>query len=138
MCSGLCPGFSSTVAIFLEHNLVVIGLSNRSPIGMSKIYNKLGNVALGFEKEKVNTPTINKVNTLIVKGQLNKALKQYRTLLDKDGDLQIKATELNNLGYSYLQYQMYDKAINVFTFFTMVYPENANVYDSLGEAYVKR
>lgn len=135
MHSGLCPGFSSTVAIFLEHNLVVIGLSNRNPIDMSKMYNKLGNVALGFEKEIVNTPTINKLNALIVKGKLNEALKLYRTLLDKDDAHKIKATELNNLGYNYLQYQMNKKAIKVFTFFTMVYPENANAYDSLGEAY---
>ncbi|MCB0383240.1 MAG: serine hydrolase [Psychroserpens sp.] len=137
MHSGLCPGFSSTVAIFLEHNLIVIGLSNRNPIDMSKVYNILGNVALGFEKEEVNTPTIGKLNALIINGEFYEALKQYKALLNKDDALKIKAAELNNLGYGYLQYQMYDKAINVFTFFTMVYPENANAYDSLGEAYVR-
>ncbi|MBP93823.1 MAG: hypothetical protein CMC55_06880 [Flavobacteriaceae bacterium] len=136
MHSGLSPGFSSSVAIFLDHNLIVIGLSNQNPIDMSLVYNKLGNVALGFEEETVGTPTLNKLVDYIVMGNFDEAIKRYDNILKKDPNLKIKPKELNGLGYSYLQYLINEKAINVFTFFTMIYPENANAFDSLGEAYL--
>lgn len=136
MHSGLCPGFSSSVAIFLDHNLIVIGLSNQNPIDMSPIYNKLGNVALGFEKETVNAPTINKLVDYVIMGDFDEALERYGNILNKNPNLKIKPKELNGMGYNYLQYQMNEKAINVFTFFTMIYPENANAFDSLGRAYL--
>ena len=39
------------------------------------------------------------------------------------------------LGYTYLQKKDYENAIKIFTENVKRYPESANVYDSLGEAY---
>ncbi|WP_342084296.1 tetratricopeptide repeat protein [Dyadobacter sp. OTU695] len=46
-------------------------------------------------------------------------------------------SELNTLGYHLLRSARVDDAIKIFTLNTHVYPKSANVYDSLGEAYLK-
>jgi tetratricopeptide (TPR) repeat protein len=52
-------------------------------------------------------------------------------------DARARATEfeLNNYGYQLLGNQQYDKAIEVLALNTKKYPESANTWDSLGEAY---
>jgi hypothetical protein len=45
--------------------------------------------------------------------------------------------ETNTLGYTLLQENRYDDAIKVFKLNVRDYPKSANVYDSLGEAYLK-
>jgi predicted alpha/beta superfamily hydrolase len=44
---------------------------------------------------------------------------------------------VNEFGYQYLQTNNFDAAIKVFQFNTVQYPQSANVWDSLGEAYLK-
>jgi len=62
----------------------------------------------------------------------------YKTLTDKFG-YETKTPEyvINLLGYQYLGNKEFDKAIEVFKENVKRYPESANVYDSLGEAYEK-
>lgn len=45
------------------------------------------------------------------------------------------AAELNSLGYVLLAEKKFIQALNVFTVNSFIYPQNANVYDSLAEAY---
>jgi len=45
--------------------------------------------------------------------------------------------ELNNLGYQLLNEQRVEDAIKIFTLLTSEFPNSANAYDSLGEAYLK-
>lgn len=45
--------------------------------------------------------------------------------------------EFNQLGYRYLNEEKYEDAIAVFAMNVDMYPESWNVYDSLGEAYMK-
>jgi len=60
----------------------------------------------------------------------------YKMVSNRYG-IEIKTPELviNALGYRYLREQDYDKAVTVFKINVERYPESANVYDSLGEAY---
>ena len=45
---------------------------------------------------------------------------------------------LNRLGYSFLYEHLYDVAIFVFKENVKMFPESANAYDSLGEAYMRK
>ena len=57
---------------------------------------------------------------------------------NKDSDqFIVDENELNGLGYLFMAYNEYDKAITVFQMNTQAFPNSANVYDSLGEAYLK-
>ncbi|HMC00706.1 MAG TPA: hypothetical protein VKN14_06695 [Flavobacteriaceae bacterium] len=49
----------------------------------------------------------------------------------------IEEGELNRLGYELLRNDEHQDAIDVFKMNVSLYPESSNVYDSLGEAYLK-
>src|SRR6185369_1429820 len=68
------------------------------------------------------------------------AIKEYRTL--KAGaaaaEYDFAEPELNQLGYRLLQTNKVADAIEIFKLNVEVYPQYANVYDSLGEAYMTK
>ena len=76
-------------------------------------------------------------NNLALKGQiLNKLGKtdEYASLLDEASGM-ANTNQLNNLGYQMLASKDYDRALKYFKINVENNPTNANVYDSLGEAY---
>jgi tetratricopeptide (TPR) repeat protein len=61
--------------------------------------------------------------------------KKLQRLVSKMKPLCANANEFNTYGYVLLSQKNYAEAINIFRLNTLLYPENSNVYDSLGEAY---
>ncbi len=49
----------------------------------------------------------------------------------------LKEEEMNNVGYALLQQNKLNDALEVFNYNVELFPESANVYDSLGECYLK-
>ncbi|MBE2217585.1 MAG: serine hydrolase [Ignavibacteria bacterium] len=67
-----------------------------------------------------------------------KGLKEnLRPLIDSEG-MEYRAFHLNMFGYELMNAGELDKAIEVFTLNTELFPENPNVWDSLGEAYMNK
>ncbi len=62
---------------------------------------------------------------------------QFRTLLEEEG-MEYAAFHLNMFGYELLSAGELDKAIVVFNLNTELFPQNPNVWDSLGEAYMNK
>jgi len=59
----------------------------------------------------------------------------YTKISNKFGfDVQVPEGLINNLGYSALGDKKFDKAIEVFSYNVKMYPNSANVYDSLADA----
>lgn len=76
-------------------------------------------------------------NNLAIKGQiLNKLGKtsEYATLMDEAAGM-ANMNQLNNIGYQMLNAKDYKRAIKYFKMNVDNNPKNANVHDSLGEAY---
>lgn len=65
--------------------------------------------------------------------------KDWLAALKKDRTTRfdIDAGELNDVGYRLLNQNKVNEAIGVFIIQTQEFPENANAFDSLGEAYLK-
>ncbi|MDF1547475.1 MAG: alpha/beta hydrolase-fold protein [Bacteroidales bacterium] len=64
--------------------------------------------------------------------------EHYHAISSKYGfEVKTPENQINALGYNYLQNKDFDNAIMVFKENVKRYPESANVYDSLGEAYEK-
>jgi len=61
----------------------------------------------------------------------------YRNELDRFSMSLGAENDLNALGYRFLEENMVDMAIEVFMRNVRLHPQSANVYDSLGEAYMK-
>ena len=76
--------------------------------------------------------------TILEKG-IEAALDQYHALKDEQADsYSFAENELNMLGYQLMWREMMEEAIEIFKLNIQVYPQSANPYDSLGEAYMHR
>ena len=66
-----------------------------------------------------------------------KAIKKHFAHINKKykSDTAIPEARVNLLGYRLLARKKYDKAIEILKFNVELYPESANVYDSLGDAF---
>jgi tetratricopeptide (TPR) repeat protein len=67
---------------------------------------------------------------------LDKAIQQYQDLKETQPEkYDFGEQQLNHLGYALLNSKRIHEAIEIFKLNVGAYPEAANVYDSLGEAY---
>ncbi len=70
--------------------------------------------------------------------EFDKALEGYLAIKKRDSlDSSIDEKYLNSLGYKTLQEKNFELATAIFKINTALYPKSSNVYDSLGEAYMK-
>ncbi|MCU0461825.1 MAG: alpha/beta hydrolase-fold protein [Bacteroidales bacterium] len=69
---------------------------------------------------------------------IDKAVRNFKRAKDSgDNKLTCEENDLNTLGYTLLNRQMNAESIKVFKLALDIYPESANLYDSLGETYMK-
>lgn len=73
----------------------------------------------------------------IIQKDVNAAISQYKELKAGSPDTyNFKESQLNTLGYQLLQIGKNKEAIEILKLNVEVYPNSANVYDSMGEAYM--
>jgi len=71
--------------------------------------------------------------------EFDKALAGYLAIQKSDSlNAAIDEGSLNSLGYAALRKKEYENAINIFKINIALYPTSANVYDSLGDALIKK
>ena len=74
--------------------------------------------------------------TLSAKGVEAMIAEFHRLKSGTDPDLYVAESELNTFGYQLLRRRQVNEAIEVLKLNVEAYPQSANVYDSLGEAYM--
>lgn len=71
--------------------------------------------------------------------EYDKALAAFLLIQKKDSlSAIIRENKLNNLGYEFLRNNQLEDAIEVLKINAVLYPNSSNVFDSLGEAYLKK
>ena len=77
-------------------------------------------------------------STYLKNKEYDKALISYLAIKEKDSlHVFIYESNFNSLGYRQLREDNFTDAIEIFKINVALYPESANVYDSLAEAYFK-
>ena len=75
---------------------------------------------------------------LLMAGKFNEAIEGYRKIKkDSPNNVAVAEDRLNGLGYFLLRQKKVAEAIAFFKANVELYPQSANVYDSLGEAYME-
>lgn len=97
----------------------------------------LDNAAIRQRGDKMNKDEKTPLE-LILEGQFEKGLEAYKKAKTEDpANEQLSEGSVNGTGYALLGQKDFKKAIDVFRVNTILYPNSDNVYDSLGEAYLK-
>lgn len=76
-------------------------------------------------------------NSIGSKG-INEAVIEFNELSKHKDKYSIREGEINNIGYLMLKSNKLDESIEVFKLNVALFPNSFNVYDSLGEAYMKK
>jgi len=138
--SGGDTGFVSLLVLIPEKKIAVVMMSNYGRASLRVINNAALDIALGLKPEPVVIKTpIDKVlfKTISTEG-LEAAVKQYYELKKNQPQAyDFQERLLNILGYNLMGQGKRKEAIRVLQLNVEAYPESSNVYDSLGEAYMR-
>ena len=128
-------GFSSVIVRVPASRTLVVLLNNTggAPLGV------MTESVLGILHDKpyrpVAQPLVDLLRELISKSGLEIAVSRFKELRANRELYTFNESQMNALGYEYLQDNKVKEAIAVFQLNVEAYPNSSNVYDSLGEAY---
>ena len=134
-------GFSSIFYRDLNKKRCIVILSNMGEMGSNapvySIHKAILKILDGQQVEFPKIPISVKIKNMIDQKGIDFAIVQYNTLKTNfPAKYDFSERQLNQLGYFYLNKNRYKEAIPIFKLNTEVFPNSANVYDSLGEAYM--
>jgi tetratricopeptide (TPR) repeat protein len=76
---------------------------------------------------------------LLLAGKVSEALDGFRKIKrEKPDNVSVSESRLNNFGYVLMRQRKLTEAIEIFKLNVEFYPNEWNVYDSLGEAYMNK
>lgn len=132
--NGAIMGFSSMFTRFPEDRYLVVLLSNNGTgyDSLNALTLQIAAILYGVPQTKP-LPAAYRLTQAFLAAELDKGLAQVRqnpTLFEID------ESRLNSLGYRFLEFRLLDQAIAVFDLITTLFPNSANAFDSLGEAYL--
>ncbi|MEO1486549.1 MAG: serine hydrolase [Bacteroidota bacterium] len=136
MSFGFTGGGVSAFRKFVDHDITVIVLTNGYKY--APIHNTIVNEVVGCLDEDLKDKTRSlhdKVFEIFISKPFNEALKSFGSLR-KDHPSESFEGVLNRIGYTLLGQKETKKAIDIFILNTEKYPESANTFDSLGEAFL--
>jgi len=135
--NGGINGFSTNIVRLVGDNRLIVLLDNTSQ------GRYLDGIALGITNilydQPYESPKLSIAEALrpTALRDVAAAIKQYRDLkASRNREYDFSEGELNTLGYQLLQAKKVAEAIEIFKLNVEAYPNAANTYDSLGEAYL--
>jgi CubicO group peptidase (beta-lactamase class C family) len=133
--SGSTIGFSNHVIRIPELQTTVIALTNRN--NMSEVARYVTAVANLYTDNLFKTSIDVALRLIIEEKGIEDAIKKYHELKEKHSDkYDFKESNLNSLGYKFLETKRNKEAIEIFRLNLKAYPESSNALSSLGEAYM--
>ncbi|OJJ21852.1 serine hydrolase [marine bacterium AO1-C] len=132
--TGSSLGIQSVILLCPDSNYgMVLVMNNNSEVTMNdwlSLYNKA-------EYDLIEYPKVNLWSTIepMFMNKPKEAIKKYLALKKDTATYFASPGYLNKVGYDLLSGKQVQKAIEVFKFAVSEAPDNANLYDSLGEAY---
>jgi tetratricopeptide (TPR) repeat protein len=130
-------GYRSNITLLPEKQIGIIIASNYDLTPMGAIRAGVLAILFGYESEIPRLSVAMKIAEVFNQESIDAAKAFYFKLKNEaEQEYSFSHLELNRLGYYYLGKEEIQKAIEIFEFNVELYPDVANTYDSLGEAYM--
>lgn len=135
--SGGIFGFNTIIMRYPEDKNCIVILNNFSNGNIRELGINISAILYNQEyKNPRRSLTEELFKTYREKG-LEEAIAAFNEHKENKEEYFVTERELNNLGYNLLKNNKLDEAIEIFKLNVDMFPQSANVYDSLGEAYLK-
>lgn len=138
--AGGLPGWNSIMGVFGEKfgskETTIIILSNFDEPSAENLFDQVVKVLNGKDYDPPKKSLGNFIYTEMKNNGKDNFINNYETLLNENGYKIENDMTLNMLGYNFLNQNMPDEAIAVFSLNVKLFPKVVNCYDSLGEAYM--
>ena len=136
--SGGINGFNTLLVRYPEQKHLIVLLDNTSQGGsLNRISRDLTNILYNQPFELPKQSIAETLMKTISEQDVAAAVKQYRELkATQAANYDFNEGALNALGYQLLSQKKMKEAIEIFKLNVEAYPQAANPYDSLGEAYL--
>lgn len=131
------PGVSAMADIEWKDRLTIIVLANTDGNIAEEIALRILRVYQGSNYRPVKLPATHFVYQLYQKKGKDFFADQLQKEMKEAGYGKLNPSILNRIGYALLNEKNYEDAIAIFQANIGFFPEEANPYDSLGEAYLK-
>ncbi len=134
--------FESLHSTLPSEGIYILLLTNNKNAKLFEIRDEILHI-LKKEPFKIPKKSLSKA----IDGQLTKNNRNAEAMINIYQDLKVKSpndydfeneSELNALGYSFMNNKLLDDAIKIFEFNVKLFPNSGNAFDSLGEAYYKK
>jgi CubicO group peptidase (beta-lactamase class C family) len=133
--SGGAPGVSAVFRRYINDRYTLIVLSNYSG-GAPPVANAIEAIIFNVDFKQPK-PRLGNYLYEITKQKGKDYLAENFNQILKEGNYKIRSSNLlNMIGYTFLQENLPETAIQVFKINTRLFPNEANPYDSLAEAYL--
>jgi CubicO group peptidase (beta-lactamase class C family) len=136
--NGGINGFSTSIVRLVGDKRLIVLLDNTSQGRyLDSIDLAITNILYEQPYEAAKLSIAETLRRTAVEKEVASAVKQYRELkATRSKEYDFSEPELNTLGYQLLQMKKVADAIEIFKLNVEAYPQAANTYDSLGEAYM--
>ncbi|GAB4512497.1 MAG: hypothetical protein Tsb004_18380 [Allomuricauda sp.] len=134
--SGIFVGYTNSMFRELGNETTSIVLSNNSHSSNAEINGAMVRILYGLPFEFPKIPASKILSKTLLAEGIQKVEVFYEDQKSNE-KYDFSEGELNRLGYDLLELNKKDEAIAIFKINVKAHPESANVYDSLGEAYLK-
>jgi CubicO group peptidase (beta-lactamase class C family) len=132
-------GFNTLIERYVDDKHLIVLLNNTGATNLGEMSTAICRI---LYDEPFDHPKKSIARTLIEtirEKDVEAAAKQYHELKkEKSAEYDLQPLELNRLGYALLGEGRHDDAVKIFALNVEAYPEYANGYDSLGEAYAAK
>ena len=136
--SGGINGFHSLITRVTDDNHLVVLLNNTGGTSLNWMNRAILNILYNKPYDQPKKSIAEELFKTILAYDVATAIKQYHELKkDFPNIYNFEEDELNWLGYHMLGLEKVDEAIEIFRLNVEVYPTSSNVYDNLGEAFMK-
>jgi CubicO group peptidase (beta-lactamase class C family) len=136
--NGGINGFNTLLVRYPEQRNLIVLLDNTSQgASLDRLAGELTNILYNQPYSLPRMPLAETLLKTIQDQGIEAGVAQYRDLKAKQPNVyDFTEPQLNQLGYQLLQTNKRKEAIEIFKLNVEAYPQSANVYDSLGEAYM--